>query len=64
MSPENLAQPFISLPCNCGLLEITEKKCKLTEMSKKSIVSVKEERGWTELRVYVRDYTLPSQIYL
>lgn len=55
MSPENLAQPFISLPCNCGLLEITEKKCKLTEMTKKSIVSVKGERGRTESRVYVRD---------
>lgn len=55
MSPENLAQPFISLPCKCGLLEITEKKCKLAEMSTKSIVSVKGERGWIELRVYARD---------
>lgn len=55
MSPESLAQPFISLPCNCGLLEITEKKCKLTEMTKKSIVGVKGERGWTELRVCVKD---------
>lgn len=55
MSPETLAQPFISLPCNCGLLEITEEKCKLTETTKKSIVSVKGEGEWTESRVYVRD---------